>query len=206
MNTTNTKSDLAAALPCEAGPEIVPVAVPLFQGGVFLDFDTGTTVEALMVDRLGLDPEYAFGRVQTIFLNGHPVDDLGAKINDGAVIALSAALPGLIGATMRKMGVLSSFRSGISHRNDETATTDGDGVFILKLFNVVLPEVGPDLLTRGVYLTTQRLVDRIAMQPTSFFESEPSIILDRTSVTLVPDMDGLPGVEPDRLLHLIVKP
>ncbi len=206
MNTTNTKPDLATAIPCEAGPAIIPVAVPLFQGGVFLDFDTGTTVEALMVDRLGLDHEYAFGRVQTIFLNGHPVDDLGAKVNDGAVIALSAALPGLIGATMRKMGVLSSFRSGISHRNDETVATGGDGVFTLKLFNVVLPETAPDLLSRGVYLTTQRLSDRIAIQPTSFFVSEPSILLDGKAVTLVQDMAGLPGVEPDSLLHLVVKP
>lgn len=205
MSTTDTTPDLATALPCEAGPELLPAALPLFQGGMLLDFHTGTTVEALMVERLGLDPEYAFGRVQTIFLDGHPVDDLNDKVHNGAVIALSAALPGLIGATMRKMGVLSSFRSGISHRNDETVTASGDGVFTLKLFNVILPEIGPGLLARGVNLPASRLVDRIAMLPTSFFESEPSIILEGRTVKIEPDMAGLPGVAADRLLHLVVK-
>lgn len=206
MNTTASQPDLSAAIQCAAGPEIVPAVLPLLQGGVLLDCMPGCTVESLMVERLGIDPEYAFGRVQTIFLDGHPVDRLEDTVHDGAVIALSAALPGLIGATMRKMGVLSSFRSGISHRNDASITTGGDGVFTLKLFNVVLPELGPEILTRGVFLTAQRFASRLAMLPTAFFQDQPSIILDGREVRLTPDMIALPGIDPAQLLRLTIRP
>lgn len=206
MNTTTSTPDLSAAFPCAAGPELLPAVLPLLQAGVLLDFTPGSTVESLMVERLGIDPEYAFGRVQTIFLDGHPVDKLDDTVHDGAVIALSAALPGLIGATMRKMGVLSSFRSGISHRNDESITLGGDGVFTLKLFNVVLPELGPDILARGVFLTAEQLAGRLAMLPTTFFQDEPSLTLDGREVRLSQDMTVLPGVDPAQILRLTVGP
>jgi len=53
--------------------------------------------------------------IKVLFLDYSPVDDLDAAIiKDGAILALSAAMPGLVGAAMRKDG-LSWMRTSITY-------------------------------------------------------------------------------------------
>ena len=81
----------------------------LLQQGLRMETQGGDSVEDFLVRQLGLNPEVIDEKIQTIFLNGKAVDDLSqAILTDGASLALSGALPGLVGATMRRGGFYSA--------------------------------------------------------------------------------------------------
>ncbi len=91
------------------------VFLPTLQSGFKVLVETGCSLNQLFNDQLGLDPGYVEDRIKTVFLDGSPVDDFDtAVIRDGITLALSAAMPGLVGAVLRKGGVLASFRHSIS--------------------------------------------------------------------------------------------
>ncbi|WP_054693113.1 hypothetical protein [Desulfosarcina cetonica] len=86
-------------------PAAMPMLLPLMQKGVGLPAQIGCTIRQFLCDQLGISDAYLDQRIQTLFLNARPVDDVdGAILQDGATLALSAAMPGLLGATMRKGG------------------------------------------------------------------------------------------------------
>ncbi len=106
-----------------------------------------------MCRQIGLAEDYLENRVQTVFLNGHPVDDVNrATVGEGATVALSAAMPGLVGAVLRKGGALAALRKNITYRNDASAHETCEGRVIVKLFNMTTREVGPLLLARGIWM------------------------------------------------------
>ena len=77
----------------------------LLQQGLRIETPVGGSVQDFLIRQLGLNPEVIDEKIQTIFLNGKAVDDPGqAFLTDGASLALSGALPGLVGATMRRGG------------------------------------------------------------------------------------------------------
>lgn len=140
-------------------PNHLAVFFPLLQQGVRVEARVGCDIQSLLCDQFQVAPEYLADRVSTIFLNGKPVDDVGsAVVTDGATLALSAAMPGLVGATFRKAGCLASFRNTISYRNEATpAAACEDGFITLKLFNMLLPELGPQYLAHGVWTRGREL-------------------------------------------------
>jgi hypothetical protein len=118
----------------------------------------GISVRGLLCDSFQIDPAYVEGRIQTIFLDGQPVDSLDrAVVRDGATLALSAAMPGLVGAVMRAGGLLSPFRSSISYRGDAADIKPGEGIVRLKLFNLLIRELGPGFLKRGILIPAAEL-------------------------------------------------
>lgn len=126
---------------------------PLLQQGFQVQARMGSSVRTFLTEDLGIDPDYLENRIQTIFLNGHPVDDLNETVvTDGAVIALSAAMPGLVGATMRRSGVLASFRDGITYRATDAREATDRGVVTVKLFNLLVRELGPGFLEHGIWV------------------------------------------------------
>ncbi|BBO82973.1 hypothetical protein DSCO28_35390 [Desulfosarcina ovata subsp. sediminis] len=130
----------------------VSLFLPLMQKGVVIAARTGCSIRQFICGQLGISDAYLDQRVQTLFLNARPVDDVDAAVlEDGATLALSAAMPGLLGATMRKGGHYAAFRMGISlSANTPPANAPGTGRVTLKLFNMVAREVGPGLLEKGV--------------------------------------------------------
>jgi len=77
----------------------------ILQQGFLLKAQVGCSMKRFLIEGIGLSPEYIAERIQTIFLDGSPVDDLdSAIIKDGSHLALSAAMPGLVGAAMRRGG------------------------------------------------------------------------------------------------------
>jgi hypothetical protein len=119
-------------------------------------------VHSLLCEQIGLDPGYVEMRIQTAFLDGKPVDRLDrAVVRDGSVLALSAALPGLLGATLRKGGHYATLRGGITHTEPGAACDRGPGRVTLKVFNVLLRELAPPLFGRGVQVSWERLRTRI---------------------------------------------
>ncbi len=123
--------------------------------GVGIRTATGISLKVLLCDHLGVDPNYLEDRIQTILVNGRAVDHVDqVNISDGDVIALSAAMPGLVGTTLRKGGHLAPMRTEISQQRvtSDTIHGPGEGIITLKLFNMVAKEIGTKVLSRGIWL------------------------------------------------------
>ena len=130
---------------------------PLLQRGVTMQATVGCSLQELLCQQLGIPADYVAGRITTIFLNNSPVDDLEAKVEEGARIALSAAMPGLVGAVMRRSGFYAALRQGITHAENSGMTKEGSGTVRMKLFNLLLPEIGPLFLAHGVLMQKEEL-------------------------------------------------
>lgn len=142
----------------------VPLFYSLLEKGVVLSGRTGCTLRDFLCDQLGLSGDYIDQRVQTLFLDARPVDDVdGTVVKDGSTIALSAAMPGLLGATMRKGGRYAAFRKDISQPADDCGVCEASGRVTVKMFNMVAKEAGHRLLQAGVEVDgddLHRLADR----------------------------------------------
>ncbi len=123
----------------------------------------GWTVLQFLHEDLGLSEETVKNRVQTVFLNGQPADDLStARLAEGDVLTLSAAMPGLLGACMRVDSPYAAMRDSRSQDRDEQqwSQTEGGTIrFTLKLFNFMAAEVGPCVCKRGMILDKDRILD-----------------------------------------------
>jgi len=130
----------------------------------------GCSIKTLLCQQLGLSPEYLEKRIQTIFLDGRPVDDVNsATIKQGSTLALSAAMPGLVGATLRKGSYYASMRSQISYREMTTSKSPHEGMILLKLFNLILKELGPAFLKQGIRINGKDLSDFFIRQSDDFW-------------------------------------
>ena len=152
---------------------------PILQQGVTVKVQVGCSLATLLQDQFGLDPAYLRSRIQTVFLEGKPVDDLDtASVKDGATLALSAALPGLAGATLRRGGPFASLRNQISHREEETCIAPEDGFVRLKLFNLLIPELGPAFLKRGFFFSREEFEEFLKGLPEEFWRGCGEIKID----------------------------
>ena len=153
----------------QVDPSGIPLFFSLFEKGVVLSAKIGCTLRDFLCGQLGIADDYLDRRVQTLFLDFRPVDDVDAAVvRDGAVLALSAAMPGLLGATMRKGGRYAAFRKDISQHADVCGICETPGRVTVKLFNMVARELGPGLLEAGVEVDggdIQSIVDRSTGNP-----------------------------------------
>lgn len=134
--------------------------ISLLGQGVGIDVPLGINLEELLSIHLGLGTDYVRDRIQTIFMNGKAIDrEQEAIVDDGVKVALSAAMPGLIGATLRKAGLLSAMRAGISQNRIHRPSDLERGRITLKLFNMIAEETGPLILSQGVWLTGRQMID-----------------------------------------------
>jgi hypothetical protein len=134
----------------------------VFCQGVRVEIISGSSIRQVIVDQIGIAEDYLENRVQTLFLNGKPVDDVDAmKVSDGSILALSAAMPGLAGATLRKGGKYAAFRQQISFGSDSPVPVLRKGKLVLKLFNLVAEEQGPSVLIKGIGISGADLLDVI---------------------------------------------
>jgi len=141
-------------------------------------------VEELLRQQLGVSPEYLEERIQTIFLNGTPIDDVSsAYVLSGSTLALSAALPGLAGATLRRGGYYAPLRSQISHRDESISEPSHEGTIFLKLFNLTLKELGPTFLTHGIWINGDNLSKFFRDQPEDFWEDCQVAEVDGETIT-----------------------
>ncbi len=144
-------------------PALIRRFLMVFGRGMCLEVTTGVSIRRFLLDQLCLADDYVEGRIQTIFLNGRAVDDIdGAVLFPGCVLALSGAMPGLVGATMRRGGRYAVLRRDISYDACKTASASGDAFIRVKLFNLLTREMGPDMLERGGWLEPVRVVDLLS--------------------------------------------
>ena len=131
--------------------------------------EVGCSIKSFLCEQLGVGPEYLEDRIQTIFVDGKPVDDVNsAIIEHGSTLALSAAMPGFLGATLRKGSYYAAMRSEISYRKETKPGPVREGMVFLKLFNLLLRELGPHFLKRGIWVDGKILEDFFKSQSDDF--------------------------------------
>jgi hypothetical protein len=131
----------------------VPLFFQLLGHGFCVGVQTGCSVKELLCNQLGIHEDYLAQRIQTIFLNAKVVDDVNSAIVDkDATMALSGAMPGLVGAILRSGGFYAPMRSQISHEGNRPASQLKKGNITLKLWNLVVKELGPTFLQQGVWI------------------------------------------------------
>lgn len=125
-------------------------------------------------------PEETVTKVQSVFLNGSPVDDLEtAMLDPDCTLALSAALPGLLGATLRRAGYYARLRESISYgRKADPATDHGPFVLRMRLLNMTGRDLAACVLDKGVVLLRDELRTFFARQPAGFWDGINGLELD----------------------------
>lgn len=162
----------------------------LLQQGFLVPARVGYPLEELLDREWGVSPAYAAERITTVFLNARAIDDLkGTVVRDGDRLALSGAMPGLVGATMRRGGYYAAMRGAMTHREGEYNGTEGVGTIRVKLFNLLLTELGPEFLRRGIGLSAAEAAVFFGERGEWFWEGCAGISLDGESVPL----DAPPG-------------
>ena len=150
----------------------------LLQSGVTVRSRTGCSVGVFLREEIKAGSD-TIEKIQSIILDGKPVDDLeSAFIKDGSTLALSAAMPGLVGATLRRGGTYSSFRSAITYHETDEKVLPGEGSVHVKLFNLLMAELGPALLRKGVIITSGDLLVFVAGQSEDFWQGCRRITID----------------------------
>lgn len=154
--------DLTLHLPSEQ----LNAFFPMLQKGVEVPVIVGCTLKSLLTDQLAIPVNYVTDRITTVFIDNRPVDNLEqAIIQDGSRVTLSAAMPGLVGATMRRGGYYAALRQGISHAAGNVTASGTLGTIRVKLFNLLLGELGPLVLAHGLFLKLDDLEELLINLP-----------------------------------------
>ena len=136
---------------------LIPAFSQLLQNGFWIKGKVGCSIKSFLCEQFGLSPEYLEKRIQTIFLNGDAVDDVEkAAVEDGATLSLSAAMPGLAGAVLRKGGYYAAMRDQISCKEEQSSASGQAGRVLIKLFNMPLQELGPIFLEHGIWVESRQ--------------------------------------------------
>ena len=137
----------------------------LLQSGFFLSITQGETIGGLLTSLPGFSEKYIKERVQTIFMDGLPADELAQQfVEEETVLAISAAMPGLAGAIFRKGGVHASLRTATAKTLE--AQTSGKTLTVrLKLFNIIAKERGVTLLDGGCVMQSASFDKFLSYRP-----------------------------------------
>ena len=182
----------AATLSLEITEEQIASLCLLLQNGFFIEACVGCTIKDFFIKQLGLSPDYVQARIQGIFLDGKPADDIEtALIRDGARLTLSGAMPGLVGIALRRRGPLAVFRQSITHRETGDYSYTGKGIIQLKLLNLLMKEMGPELLRKGIYINSSELAGYLGNLPAGFWQGCKTIALNGEKVSANLFKDGL---------------
>jgi len=150
---------------------------PLLQQGVRLQVQVGCSIMNLLVKQFGIAEDYVIERITTLFLDGKAIDaPERAYVKEGSTVALSSAMPGLVGATMRRGGHLAAMRGTITYQ-DQKQVESGTGRIKVKLFNMVMAELGAIFLAHGILLSSDELATFLDGQADSFWQSFGAVIL-----------------------------
>jgi len=148
---------------------LIPIFYQLLSKGFSIHAETGCTMKELLCGQLGIKDDYLEERIQTIFLDDKIVDDASsAVIREGSIFALSAAMPGVLGATLRKGGRYAPMRRQISQDKDMPSDLHKKGEVTIKLFNLITRELGPLFLEQGIRVMGEDFFDIVARNENVF--------------------------------------
>ncbi|MEE4313709.1 MAG: hypothetical protein V2J11_04390 [Desulfofustis sp.] len=152
-------------LTCTIPEEDLPRLATMLQAGFFVDGAAGESISSLLQRLPGFSADYIENQIQTVFYNGDAIDDLSQPlIGPAPTIALSAAMPGLAGAILRKNSPAAPLRKTRSQA--AAAASDNTAVTVLvKLFNTLAIERGPALFRSGVRIKAADLAGFLSLRP-----------------------------------------
>lgn len=172
----------------------------LLQSGVEFESFQGESVGDFLCSLPGFSREYIENTVQTIFLEGSPVDNIDKVFTkDTHTLALSAAMPGLAGAILRRNSLHSSLRTETV--DEEKPNIGAKTTIRLKVFNSIAQERGPLLLENGLLFNGRSLYKSLSIRHT-LLEKARSIQCDGTDINLTDLFDIL---ETNEKILLFVK-
>lgn len=151
------------------------------QGGFDMPVPRPCTLREFLCELVGVCGVYTEKSLQTIFLDGKAIDDLDrAILGPFSRLALSAAMPGLVGATMRRSGYYSRMREGISQSGGGGLEASGKKPFRLhvRLYNAVGRELAGLFLHHGIFVSSESLLRFLKFQPPKFFDQLRHASLD----------------------------
>ncbi len=165
---------------------ILPIFFSILQDGFLIEAQLGCSIREFLRKRCQLAHDTIANRISTVFLDGKPVDDLDSVfIKENCTLALSGAMPGLVGAVMRSNSPLRSFRNSITHGGDERSEQQlQDGLIRLKLFNTVMSELAPSFLRKGILLPPHAMKDLFFRLPDDNRGGLREAFLDRERVPI----------------------
>ena len=183
-NTAETANKVSVGhLSLLVNPNLVPIFFQLLGQGFCVEIQTGATVKDLLCKQLGIHKDYLSQRIQTIFLNAKVVDDIDtAIVAKEATLALSGAMPGLVGAILRSDGYYAAMRNQLSHVENQPSSRAQSAKITLKLMNIVAKELGPVFLQQGIWLKGQTLLEFIARRTDDLKGGCMACELDRQSI------------------------
>lgn len=144
-----------------------PLFTLLLQWGAYVGCTAGVTIGELLIRQFGIGREYLEKRLSTVFLNGSPVDNIDKTfIESGMTLALSSSMPGLAGAALRRGGMLSSMRGSITYQEkDRRPGQIREGFILIKLFNILVEEIGPVFIRHGIRIEAAKMAGFIGLSP-----------------------------------------
>ena len=162
---------------------LIPIFYQLLSKGFIIHTRTGCTIKDLLCGQLGIKDDYLEERIQTIFLDNKTVDDVdSAVIQEGSILALSAAMPGVLGATLRKGGRYAPMRRQISQDKDIPSDVHKKGEVTIKLFNLIARELGPLFLEQGIRVKGEDFFDITARNEKVFMTGCKKAIKDGNDI------------------------
>jgi hypothetical protein len=169
----------------------------LLQKGVWLRAQIGCSVASLLTDQFGIPEDYIVERITTLFLDYKPIDKLETTfVKDRSTLALSSAMPGLVGATLRRGGHLAAMRGDISYQSQQQIE-DKAGHIRIKLFNMVMTELGGIFLGYGICLTNAELNILLSEMDDRFWKSIIGSLLDNVQTDPSSLMNKIRLAEPN---------
>jgi hypothetical protein len=174
----------------EAGEALIPYFRPIFQAGFLFRCQVGQSIGDFLFRQLSLKKEFVEKKVSTVFLDGQCVDDItSTPLNDGSIVALSSALPGLVGATLRRGGFYACLRDSITYQKEDMPVDARQGAITIKLFNLLMDDLGPVFLKKGI------IMDRTAV--VRFFQARKKDFWKEIKTTHFRGM----SIVPDKLME-----
>lgn len=169
--TLETPDINASQISLITGPKLAEEFFPILQRGFGEMAMVPCTIKDLLCDQFGLSYDYVSGRITTIFLDGKATDSIDeAIVKERSTIALSAAMPGVVGATMRRGSFYASMRSAITSTDMGKAGASREGMICIKLFNLLLTDLGPEFLKKGILMTPSALTDFFSQKKEIFWQ------------------------------------
>lgn len=132
------------------------------QGGFLVSSIEGLTITSFLTTSCDISETYIREKIKTIFHNGNPVDDPNCtRLQHGSIVAVSGAMPGLVGAMMRMGSPYAAMRESITDRSENIIET-GHSIYVkLKLFNVILNDLWSGFLRKGVIFEKEKIIQLI---------------------------------------------
>jgi hypothetical protein len=162
---------------------LAPYFRSFFQAGFLFRCQVGQSIENFLFRQLSLERDFVEKKISTVFLDGQCVDDIAsATLNDASIVALSSALPGLVGATLRRDGFYACLRDSITYRTEGMAVESRQGTITVKLFNLLMDELGPVFLEKCIIMGRTAIVSFFQAQKEDFWKEISAVHLGDVSI------------------------